>query len=212
MLTSALDLVRWTYVFRINGQRNVDLISNLFDNSQDSLLCSGNSILASSNSDRSLAIIAVSLVDIDLSTSLVLDPVDGGTGFTNNLGDALGGNGKLEFLPRLVLECSSFEQLSLGLSDTLLATSDSDFVGLGGGRSILVVSGEGELDAVLLFESDSVFTSGTNECRLNSSLDGDAFGSLVFKLLDLSFKSSLGLVNSLLSTDNLYVSTNSSFA
>jgi hypothetical protein len=180
VLSSALSPVRWTYVFRINGQRNVDLVSDFFDNSQDSLLCSGNSILASSNSDESLAIITVSLVDIDLSTCLVLDSVNGRTGFTNNLSDALGRNGKLEFLPRLVLECSSFEQLSLGLSDTLLATSDSDFVGLGGRRSILVVSGERELDTVLLLESDSVFTSGTDECGLDSSLDGDAFGSLVF--------------------------------
>ena len=207
MLLSATIPIRWTYVFRINGQRNVDLISNLFDNSQDSLLCSGNSVLASSNSDRGLAVIAVSLVDIDLSTSLVLDTVDGGTRFTNDLSNALGGNGKLEFLPRLVLECSSFEQLSLGLSDTLLATSDSDLVGLGGGRSILVVSRERELDAVLLFESDSVFTSGTNECGLNSSLDGDAFGSLVLKLLDLSLESSLSLFDGFLSANDLEIST-----
>ena len=120
------------------------------------------------------------LVDIDLSTSLVLDTIDGRTGFTNNLSNALGRNGELEFLPRLVLERSSFKQLGLGLGDTLLATSDSDFVGLGGRRSILVVSGERKLNTVLLLESDSVFTSGTDECGLNSSFDGDAFGGLIF--------------------------------
>jgi len=159
VLSSASSLVELTYVFGINSQRNVDLVSDLFDNSQDSLLCSGNSILASSNSDRSLAIITMSLVDIDLSTCLVLDTIDGGTGFTNNLSDTLGGNSELKLLPRFILECSSFEQLGLGLSDTLLATSDGNFVGLGGGRSILVVSGERELDTVLLLESDGVFTS-----------------------------------------------------
>jgi len=154
----------------------------------------------------------MSLVNINLSTRLVLDSVNGGTGFTDNLSDTLGRNGKFEFLPRLILESSSFKQLSLGLSNSLLATSNSDFVGLGGGRSVLVVSGERELDTILLLESDSVFTSGSDECRLNSSLDGDTFRGLVFKLLNLSFKSSLGLLNSLLSTDNLYVSTKSSFA
>jgi hypothetical protein len=179
VLSSAPSVLKPTYVFRINGQRDVDLISNFFDNSQDSLLCSGNSILASSNSDRSLAIVTVSLIDIDLSTCLVLDTINGRTGFTDNLSDALGRNRELEFLPRLVLERSSFEQLGLGLSDTLLATSDGDFVGLGGGRSILVVSGERELDTVLFLESDSVFTSRTDECGLNSSFDGDAFRSLV---------------------------------
>jgi hypothetical protein len=180
VLSSAPSLVKWTYVFRINGQRNVDLISDLFDNSQDSLLCSGDSILASSDSDEGLAIVTVSLVDIDLSTSLVLDTIDGRTGFTDNLSYTLGRNRELKFLPRLVLERSSFKQLGLGLSDTLLATSDGDFVGLGGRRSILVVSGERKLDTVLLLESDSVFTSGTDECGLNSSFDGDALGSLVF--------------------------------
>jgi len=154
----------------------------------------------------------MSLVDINLSTRLVLDSVNGRTGFTDNLSDTLGRNGKFEFLPRLILESSSFKQLSLGLSNSLLATSNSDFVRLGGGRSVLVVSGERELDTILLLESDSVFTSGSDECRLNSSLDGDTFRGLVFKLLNLSFKSSLGLLNSLLSTDNLYVSTKSSFA
>jgi hypothetical protein len=149
----------------------------------------------------------MSLVDIDLSTCLVFDTVNGRTGFTNNLSDTLGRNRELDFLPRLVFESSSFEQLGLGLSNSLLATSNSDLVGLAGGGTVLVVSRERKLDTVLLLESDGVFTSGTNECGLNSSLDDDTFGSLVFELFDLSFESSLCLLDSFLSADDLYVST-----
>jgi hypothetical protein len=121
----------------------------------------------------------MSLVDINLSTRLVLDTINGSTRFTDNLSNALGRNGKLEFLPRLRLESGSLEQFGLGLCDSLFTTSDSNLVGLGSSGSVLVVSGERKLDAILFFESDGVFTAGTNECGLDSSLDGDSLGRLV---------------------------------
>lgn len=154
----------------------------------------------------------MSLVDIDLSTRLVLDTIDGRTGFTDNLSDTLGRNGELEFLPGLVLESSSFEQLGLGSSDALFTTSDRDLVRLGSGGSVLVVSGERELDAVLLFESDGILSTRTDERRLNGSFDVDRFGRLVLELFDLCLESLLGLFDGFLSTDNLYVSTEASRA
>jgi hypothetical protein len=70
------------------------------------------------------------------------------------------------------------QKLSLGTGNALLTTSDDDLVRLLVG-SLSVSSREGDLDAVLLLESNGVLSGRTNEARVVSLGDDDRDGGLV---------------------------------
>ena len=174
---------------------------------EDGRLGSSDCLLVASDSDigNALAGIFVS-VNVDLSSCLILDAVDCRSGFANNASDSFSWNRESQRLPRLSLESGSLEQFRLGRRDTLAATSYGNLVGFRAVFrlfTILVVSREGQLNAVLLFETDSVFASGTDESGLNGARDLDDLRGLVLELLDLGIESVLGLLDGFFSANNL---------
>lgn len=98
-----------TYVFLLNGQLDSNLVANFLDNVQDSLLGRSNSLLVTSDSDSSLLVLTSLPLNVNLSTSVVLDSVDGSTALTNNLSHSLAWDFESGLLPGLSLESSSLK-------------------------------------------------------------------------------------------------------
>lgn len=77
------------------------------------------------------------------------------------------------------------------MGNTLLATLDDDFVGLGNDVLATVtrfdtVTREGDLDVVLVLETDNVLATSTNERRVELARDLQDLGSLI-RLVRLPF-------------------------
>lgn len=202
-ITIWLFLLTRTYVFLLNGQLDSNLVSNFLDDVQDSLLGCSDGLLIASDSDSSLLVLTSLSLNVNLSTSIVLDSIDGSTALTNDLSHSLAWDLEGSFLSGLGLESSSLKQLGLCSSYSLPATSDGDLVGVNIALLVLGVTRERELDAVFLLEADSVLATGTDKGRLNSSLDAENLGGFVLELFNLSKETLLGFLNRLFTADNL---------
>ena len=152
--------------------------------SKDRSLSLGNGVLRSSYGDVGDRRIIGSLVDVDLSTSGVLNLVDSSASLSENTSNRTSGDSELGDVVRLLLEFGGVEQLSLSLSDTLLSTLDKDFIGLEGlaGLTLTTLGGftrESNLDSIFLLEPDGVFAVLPDKRRVILGGNLQDFGSFI---------------------------------